>query len=153
MSQFFESGAQSTGASTSAPVLPMNIQGWFLLGLTGLISLLSKGFSRISPVSKFESINSSAPSFLHGPSLTSYMINGKTITFTIWTFVYKVMFLLFNRLSRWVIAFLPRNKCLLISWLQSPAAVILEHKEVKSVTVSIVSPCICHELMGLDAWS
>ena len=126
MSQFFASGSQSIEASTSAPVLPMNIQGWFLLGLIGLISLLSKGLSRISPVSTFGSISSSAPSFLHGPSLTLYVINGKTITLTIWTFVCKVMSLLFNMLSRWVIAFLPRRKHLLISWLQSPSAVILE---------------------------
>ena len=67
------------------------------------------------------------------------------------TFVGKVMSLLFNMLSRFVIAFLPRSKCLLISWLQSPSAVILEPKKIKSLTVSIVSPSICHEVMGLDA--
>ena len=60
------------------------------------------------------------------------------------------MYLLLNTLSRFVIAFLPRSKCLLISWLQSPSAVILEPKKIKSVTVSIVSPSICHEVMGLD---
>ena len=80
-----------------------------------------------------------------------YMITGKTISLTRWTFVGKVMSLLFNMLSRFVIAFLPRNKCLLISWLQSPSAVILEPKKIKSVTISIVSPSICHEVMGLDA--
>ena len=63
----------------------------------------------------------------------------------------KVMSLLFNMLSRLVIAFLPRSKCLLISWLQSPSEVILEPPKIKSVTVSIVSPSICHEVMGLDA--
>ena len=79
------------------------------------------------------------------------MITGKTIALTRWTFVGKVMSLLFNMLSRLVIAFLPRNKCLLISWLQqSPSAVILEPPKIKSVTVSIVSPFICHEVMGLD---
>ena len=67
------------------------------------------------------------------------------------TFVGKVMSLLFNILSRMVIAFLPRGKCLLISWLQSPSAVILEPKKMKSVTASIVSPSICHEVMGPDA--
>ena len=67
------------------------------------------------------------------------------------TFVGRVMSLLFNRLSRLVITFLPRSKRLLISWLQSPSAVILEPKKIKSVTVSIVSPSICHEVMGLDA--
>ena len=66
------------------------------------------------------------------------------------TFVSKVISLLFNMLSRLVIAFIPRSKCLLISWLQSPSAVILEAKKIKSVTVSIVSPSICHEVMGLD---
>ena len=70
---------------------------------------------------------------------------------TIWTFVGKVMSLLFNMLSRLVIAFLPRSKRLLISWLQSSCAVILEPKKRKSVTVSIVSPSICHEVMGRDA--
>ena len=72
-----------------------------------------------------------------------YMTTGKTIALTIQTFVGKVMSLLFNMLSRLVIAFLPRDKCLLISWLQSPSAVILEPKKIKSVTVSIVSPSIC----------
>ena len=81
----------------------------------------------------------------------SYMTTEKTIALTIWTFVGKVMSLLFNMLSRLVIAFLPRSKCLLISWLQSTSAVILEPKKIKSVTISIVSPSICHEVMGLDA--
>ena len=80
-----------------------------------------------------------------------YMITGKTITLTRWTFVGKVMSLLFNMLSRLVINFLPKSKHLLISWLQSPSAVILEPKEIKSVTVSIVSPSICHGVMGMDA--
>ena len=80
-----------------------------------------------------------------------YMTTGKTIALTRWTFVGKVMFLLFNTLSRLVIAFLPRNERLLISWLQSPSAVILEPKKTTSVTVSIVSPSIYHEVMGPDA--
>ena len=79
------------------------------------------------------------------------MITGKTITLSIQTFVVKVMSLLFNMLSRLVIAFLPRSKHLLISWLQSPSAVILESPKIKSVTVSIVSPSIFYEVMGLDA--
>ena len=78
-----------------------------------------------------------------------YMTAGKTIALTRRTFVGKVMSLLFNMLSRLVIPFLPRSKCLLISWLQSPSAVILESKKI--VTVSIVSPSIYHEMMGLDA--
>ena len=80
-----------------------------------------------------------------------YMTTRKTIALTRWTFVGKVMSLLFNILSMLVIAFLPRSKHLLISWLQSPSAVILEPKKIKSVTVSIVSPSICQELMGTDA--
>ena len=70
---------------------------------------------------------------------------------TRWTFVGKVMSLLFNMLSRLVITFLPRSKCLLFSWLQSPSAVILEPRKIKSDTVSLVSPSICHEVMGPDA--
>ena len=77
-----------------------------------------------------------------------YMTTGKTIALTRRTFVGKVMSLLFNMLSRFVIAFFPRNKYFLISWLQSPSAVILEPKKIKSVTVS---PSVCHEVMGLDA--
>ena len=80
-----------------------------------------------------------------------YMTTGKTIALTGWTFVGKVVSLLFNRLSRLVITFLPRSKRLLISWLQSPSAVIWEPPKIKSVTVSTVSPSICHEVMGLDA--
>ena len=80
-----------------------------------------------------------------------YVTTGKTIALTRRTFVGKVMSLFFNILSRLVITFLPRSKHLLISWLQSPSVVILDPKKIKSVTVSIVSPSICHEVMGLDA--
>ena len=80
-----------------------------------------------------------------------YMTTGKTIALTRRTFVGKVLSLLFNMLPRLVIVFLPRSKRLLISWLQSPSAVILEPKEIKSDTVSTVSPSICHEVMKLDA--
>ena len=80
-----------------------------------------------------------------------YMTTGKTIALTRQTFVGKVMSLLFNMLSRLVIAFLPRSKCLLISCLQSPSAVILEPPKIKSFTVYIISPSICHEVMGPDA--
>ena len=80
-----------------------------------------------------------------------YMTTGKTIALTIWTFVGKVMSLLFNMLSRFVIAFLPRSKHLLILWQQSTFAVILEPKKIKSVPVSIVSSSIYYEVMGLDA--
>ena len=80
-----------------------------------------------------------------------YMTTGKTISLTRWTFAGKVMSVLFNMVSRFVIAFLSRSKCLLISWLQSPYTVILEPPKIKSLTVSIVSPSICHEVMGPDA--
>ena len=78
-------------------------------------------------------------------------MTGKMIALTILTFVGKVMSLLFNTLFRFLIAFLPRSKHLLISWLQSPSSVILEPKKIKSVTASTFSPSICHEVMGLDA--
>ena len=80
-----------------------------------------------------------------------YMTTGKTTALTRWTFVDKVMSLLFYMLSRLVITFLPRSKRLFISWLQSPSAVILEPRKIKLATVSTVSPSICHEVMGPDA--
>ena len=79
------------------------------------------------------------------------MTTGKTIALTRRTYVGKVMSLLFNMLSKLIIKFLPRSKRLLVSWLQSPSAVILEPPKIKSVTVSIVSPAVCHEVMGPDA--
>ena len=81
------------------------------------------------------------------------MTTEKTMALTRQNFVGKVMSLLFNILSRFIIAFLPRSKCLLISWLQSPSAVILEPPKIKPVTVSIVSPSICNEVIALDAMS
>ena len=82
-----------------------------------------------------------------------YMTTGKTIALSIWTFVGKVIPLLFNMLSMFVITFLPRSKHLLISWLQSPSAVVLEPRKIKSDTVSTVSPYISHEVMGRMPWS
>ena len=79
-----------------------------------------------------------------------HMTTGKTIALTRCTFVSKVVSLIFIILSRLVITFLPRSNCLLISWLQSPSAVILEPPKIKTVTLSIVSPSICHEVMGSD---
>ena len=151
MSQFFTSGDQSIGVSASASVLPMNIQDRFPLGWTGWISLQSKGLSSLlQHHSSKASILRHAALFivqLSHPDMTT----GKTIALTRWTFVSKVMSLLFNMLSRFVITFLPKSKRLFISWLQSPSSVILEPKNIKSVTVSTVSPSICHEEMGLDA--
>ena len=100
---------------------------------------------------QFKSTKSSALSFLYSPTLTSILDDGKTMALSIWTFVGKVMSLLFNTLSRFVTAFLPRSKHLLISWLQSPSAVILEPRKIKSVAAATFSPSICHEVMGLDA--
>ena len=101
-----------------------------------------------SPTPQFTSINSLVLTFFMIQLSHPYMTTGKAIALTIQTFVSKVMSLLFNMLSRSVIALLPRNKHLLISWLRSPSAVILEPKKIKSVTVS---PSVCHEMMGLDA--
>ena len=80
-----------------------------------------------------------------------YMTTGKNIALIIHNFVCKLMSLFFNTLTKFIIVFLPRSKCLLISWLQLPSAMILELKKIKSVTVSILSPSICHDVMGLDA--
>ena len=112
----------------------------------------SKGLSRVfsdTTVQKhqFLSTQLSSQSNSHNP----YMTTGKTIDLTRQTFVGKVMSLLFNMLSRLVITFLLRSKHLLISWLQSPSAVILEPTKIKSATISTVPPSICHEVMGPDA--
>ena len=100
-----------------------------------------------SPTPQFENIHSLALSLHYGPALNLYMTTGKIIALTTQTFVGKVMSLLFNTLSRFVIAFLPRSRCLLILWLQSPSAVISEPKKIKSVTASTFSPSICHDMM------
>ena len=105
-----------------------------------------------SPLPQLKSISSLVLSFLYNPTLTSIRDYWKNHSLDYgWTFLGKVTSLLFNMLSRLVITFLPRSKRLLISWLQSPSAVILEPPKIKSATVSTVSPSICHEVMGLDA--
>ena len=104
-----------------------------------------------SPTPQVKSINSSALSLLHSQLSHPYMTTGKTTALTRRTFVGKVMSLLLNMLSRLVITFLPRSKRLLISWLQSPSAVIWEPRKIKSDTVSTVSPSISHEVVGPDA--
>ena len=149
MSLLFESSVLRIRVSVSASVIPMNIQHWFPLGLTGLISLLSRDSQESSPAPQFESINSSVLSLLYVQLSHPYI--GKIIAWTMQTFVGKVMSLLFNTLSRFVIAFLPRSKHLLISWLQSLSSVIFGTQEIKSVKPSTFSPSICHEVMGLDA--
>ena len=133
VSRLFVSGGQSIRASALASVFPMFIQGWFLLDMTGLISLLSRVFS--STTVRKHQFFSAQPS-LSSNSSHPYKTNEKIIVLTIRTFVGKVMALLFNMLSRFVIAFLARSNGLLISWLQSTSTVILEPKKRKSVTVS-----------------
>ena len=125
----------------------MNIQDWFPLGLTGLISLQSKGLSRVFSNTQFKNINSSALNLLYGPTLTSIHDYWKNHNFN-----YMDLYQQSNAditLSRYVIAFLPRNKRLLISWLQSPSAVISEPKKIKSLTFHCFP--ICHEVIVLDA--
>ena len=128
MSQFFALGGQSIGVSASASVLPMNIQGWFPLGWTGWITLLYTGLLRVfsNTTVKEHQFFSTQLSFIIVQLSHPYTTTGKTIALTRRTFVGKVVSLLFNTRSRLVIAFLPRSKCLLISWQQSPSAVILE---------------------------
>ena len=118
---------------------------WFdLLAVQGTLKSL--------PTPQFKSISSLILTLLYGPILTSiHDYWKKNVALTIQTIVDKVMSLLFNTLPRFVIAFLPRSENLLISWLQSPSAVILEPRKIKSVTVSIVSPSIYHGVMGPDA--
>ena len=124
LQSFAASGGQSIGVSTSASVLPMNIQDWFPLGWTGWTSLQSNRLSKVFSNTTVKSINSLTLSFLYSPTLTSIYDHWKNHIIDWWTFVGKVMSLLFNMLSRLVIAFLASSKLLLISWLQSPCAVI-----------------------------
>ena len=133
MSQLAASGGQSIGVSASTSVLPMNTQDWSPLGeLVG--SPCSPRASQVSsPTLQFKSINSSALSFLYSPTLTSTHDYWKKHSLDWWTFVSQVMSLLFNMLSILVITFLPRSKRLLISWLQSPSAVILEPKKSRTL--------------------
>ena len=130
----------------------MNIQCWFPLVLTGLFSLLSKGVSRV--FSKHHTLIEfiiQCSAFIMVQLSHLYMTTGKTIGLTIWTFFDKVTSMLLNILTRFVIAFLPRSKCLLISWLQSPSTVIFWAEEYKICHCSSFSLSICHKVMGLDA--
>ena len=149
MSQFFASGGQGIGASASASVLLMNIQDQYPLGWTGLISLLSKRLSRVFSNTTVQFISSVQASILQLSAIFivqfshPYLTSGKPIVLTRQTFVSKVMSLLFNMLSRLVIVFLPWSKHLLISWLQSPSAVILKpppKKKKKSVSLFPLFP-------------
>ena len=140
MSRFFAWGGQSIKASAS--VLPTNIQGWFPLGLAGFFLLGVQGTLK----SLLQHYNSKASilysAFFMVQLSHLYTTTGKATAFTMWTFAGNVMSLLLNTLSRSVVVFLPRSKCLLISWLQSLSAVILEAKKIKSVSVYTLPPFI-----------
>ena len=151
MSQLFTLGSQSIGVSASTSVLPMNTQDCSPLGWTGLISLLSKGLKGLLQHHSSKASILRCSAFFIVQLSHPYVNTGKTIALTRQTFVDKVMSLFFNMLSRLVITFLPKSMCLLIAWLQSQCAVILEPPKIKAVTVSTVSPSICHEVMGPDA--
>ena len=141
MTWLFISGGQSIGVTL---LISFRIDWFDLLVVQGTVKSLLQHHS--SKASVLQHLVCSIAQLSH-----PYMTTGNTIILTRWIFVSKVMSLLFNMLSRFVIAFLPRSECLLTSWLQSPSAVILEPKKMKSVTVPIVSPSICHEVMGPDA--
>ena len=140
---FFPSGSQSIGASASASVLPMNIQGWFPLGLTGLISLQSKGLKSILQCHNSKASVFQPSAFFMVQLSHLYMTTGKTIALTRLTFVGKVMSLLFNTLSKFITAFLPRSKQSIFNFKPLPP-VILQPKKRKSVTASTFSPSICY---------
>ena len=118
---------------------------------SGLISFRVDWLDLLAVQGSLKSLLQHHRAFFVVQLLNPYMTTGKTIALTRQTFVDKVISLLFNKLSRWVTTFLQRSKCILISWLQSPSAVILEPSKIKSVTVSIVSLSICLEVMGPDA--
>ena len=149
MSQFFASGSQSIGVSASASVLLMNIQDWFPLGWTGWISLQSKGLSTV-----FYKHHTSKASILWCWAFFIfqishlYMTSGKTKALTRQTFVGKVMSLLLNMLSRFGMAFLPRTKRLLISWLQSLPAVILAAAAAAAAKSLQLCPTLCDPIDG-----
>ena len=132
MNQLFISGGQSIGVSSSTSVLPMNTQDWSPLGRTDWISLQSKGIKSLLQHHSSKASILQCSAFLTVQLSHPHMTTGKTIALTRQTFVGKIMSLFFNMLSRLVIIFLPRSKHLLISWLQSPSAVILKPQENKA---------------------
>ena len=136
MSWLFTLPGQSIGASASGSVLPMNIHSELISFRIDWFDLLAvqRTLKRLLQHHSWKASILQCSAFLMVQLIYLYTTTGKTVALTIWTFVGKLMSLLFNTLSRFVIAFLPRSKCLLISWLQSPSAVILEPKKIKSVT-------------------
>ena len=153
VSQLFTSGGQSIGISPSASVLPMSLQGWFPLGLTGLISLQSKGLSRVFFSTTIWKHHFFGAQFSLWSNSHLYMTTGKTKALPIYTFVVKVMYLIFNTLSRFIITFLPRSKHLLISWLQLPSAVIFRAQEEEICHSFHFSPYVCQEWWDWVPWS
>ena len=154
ISWLLTSGRQGieASASVSASVLPMNIQDWFPLGLTDPLAVQGTRVFSSTTVQKHQSILWFSASFMVQLS-HPYITAGKIITLDIWTFVGKVVSLLFNTLSRGIIAFLPRVKCLLISWLHSLSTVILEAKKIKSITVSIFTHLFAMKWWDWMLWS
>ena len=150
MSQLFPWGGQRTGVSALASFLPKKYQGWSPSEWTAWISLQSTGLSRVFSNTTVQEHQFFSTQLSLWSNSHTYMTTGKTIALTRQTFVSKVMSLLFNTLFRLVIDFLPTSKHLLISWLQSPSAVILEPLKIKSATFSTLSPSICHEVMWPD---
>ena len=153
MSQFFTSGGQSLELQLQHQAFPWIFRVDFFYNWLVWPPCSPRDSQESSQAPQFESIDSLALSLLYGQLWHPYMTTGKSIPLTRQTFVGKVMSLPFNMLSRLVIAFLSRTKCLLISWLQSPSAVILEPPKIKSLTVSKISPSICHEVMDSMLWS
>ena len=151
ISQFFSSGGQSIGVSASTSVLPMIIQVWFPLGWTGWISLQTTGLSRV-----FSNTTTSIPwrsAFFMVQLSHAYMTTGKTIALSRWTFVGKVMSLLFNMLSSFFMAFLSRSKRLLISWLQSPSAVFWSPRKESLSLFPLFPPLFAMKWWGQMPWS
>jgi len=145
VSHLFTLNGKSIAVYAPATIFPVNIEGCFPLRLTGLISLPSSLHHHNLKTSVLW------PSTFFMDQLSHlYMTTGKAIALTLGTFLDKVMSLFFNILSRLVIAFLPRSKHVLISWLQSVSIVVLEPRKIKSVTASTFSPSICHEVIGPD---
>ena len=151
MSQLFTSDGQSIGVSASASVLSMNTQNLSPLGWLVGSPCSTRESQEFSPTPQFKSINSLVPSFLHSPTLTSIHDHWKNHSLDQTELCWQSNVSAFYMLFRLVITFLPRSKHLLISWLQSPSAVILQPRKIKSDTVSTVSPSISHEVMGPDA--
>ena len=139
MTQLFAWGGQSSGVSALASFLPKKPQGWYPSEWTGWISLQSKGLKSLLQHHSSKASILRCPAFFTVQVSYPYMTTGKTVALTRWTFVGKVMSLLYNMLSRLVITFLPRSKHLLISWLQSPSAVTLEPKKL-SLTLFALFP-------------